>query len=153
MLCLDVTESRAIFTHGLTKVLNANKSRLLSRADRKLLRQLEESEGDVPFTLWLPLGERLSYCFSRSEITAAIEAAAIKALERLACQPIPPGRLLSSPSVPASVRSRAARSMLSLRGGKATAAKMRPLGFPNLVKARETLRRKAVECRAKADPQ
>ncbi|HEY6298163.1 MAG TPA: hypothetical protein VIW95_00845 [Candidatus Binatus sp.] len=35
------------------------------------------------------------------------------------------------------------RSMLAVGGGKATAAKMRALGFPNLVKAREALRRKA----------
>jgi hypothetical protein len=35
------------------------------------------------------------------------------------------------------------RSMLAMRGGKATAAKRRALGFPNLVKAREALRRKA----------
>ncbi len=33
--------------------------------------------------------------------------------------------------------------MLSMRGGKAKAAKMREIGFPNLVKAREALKRKA----------
>jgi hypothetical protein len=119
------------------------KSPHLNWADRKLLKQGEDSEGEVPFTIWLPIGGRLAFWFSRAEISAAIEAAATKALERLKRQPIPPGRLLASPGVPAKVRSGAARSMLSIRGGKATAAKMRALGFPNLVKAREARGRKA----------
>jgi hypothetical protein len=97
------------------------------------------------FTVWLPLGERVAFCFSRAEINAAIHAAATKAVARLARQRIPPGRLLASPGVPAKVRGRAARSMLAMRGGKATAVKMRALGFPNLVKAREALKRKTSE--------
>ncbi len=122
-------------------MLNANQSRLLSRADRKLLRQAEDAEG-ATFILWLPLGDRLAYCFSRAEIDAAVEAGAVKALERLKRQRIPPGRLLSAPGVPAEVRRRAARSLLAIRGGKAAADKQRALGFPNLVKAREALRLK-----------
>jgi hypothetical protein len=117
-----------------------HKSPHLNWADRKLLRQAEDAEG-ATFVLWLPLGDRLAYSFSRAEIEAAVQAGAVKALEQLKRQPIPPGRLLASPGVPAEVRSRAARSMLAMRGGKATAAKMRMLGFPNLVKAREALRR------------
>jgi len=119
-----------------------NQSPLLNRAARKLLKQLEESEGEVPFTLWLPIGDRLSFCFSRAEINAAIQAAATKAVARLARQPISPGRLLASQDVPAKLRSQAARSMLAMRGGRATAAKMRALGFPNLIKAREALNRR-----------
>jgi hypothetical protein len=119
-----------------------NQSPPLDRAVRRLLRQAEESEGAF-FTLWLPLGDRLAFWFSRAEINAAVEAGATKALERFARQPIPPGRLLSSPGVPVKVRSRAAHSMLAMRGGKATAAKMRVLGYPNLVKAREARKRVA----------
>jgi len=55
-----------------------------------------------------------------------------------------PGQLLARKNVPAELRSRAARSMLAMRGGRATAAKMRAAGFPNLVKAREALKRKAL---------
>jgi hypothetical protein len=118
-----------------------NQSRL-DRAARRLLRQAEESQGAF-FTLWLQLGDRLAFWFPRAEISSVIHTAAIKALERLARQPIPPGRLLAAPGVPAEDRSRAARSMLAMRGGKANAAKQRALGFPNLVKAREARKRKA----------
>jgi hypothetical protein len=58
-----------------------NQSRLLSRADRKLLRQAEDAEGVVPFTLWLRIGERLSYWFTHAEMIAVIQPAAVKALE------------------------------------------------------------------------
>jgi hypothetical protein len=122
--------------------LVVNQARLLSRAERKLLQQADDAEGAL-FSLWLPLGDRVAYCFSRAEICAAIHAAAIKAIARLARQPIPPGRFTGAPGVSAEVRSRAARSMLAMRGGKANAAKQRALGFPNLVKAREAKRRKA----------
>ena len=97
----------------------------VDRAERKL-------------TVWLKLSDRLCCWFSRAEITAAIEA-----LARLERQPIPPGRLLASPGVPREIRRKAARSMLAIRGGKATAANMRELGFPNLVKAREARKHRA----------
>jgi hypothetical protein len=41
-----------------------------------------------------------------------------------------------------------ARSMFAMRGGRATAAKMRAAGFPNLVKAREALQQKLTQKRA-----
>jgi hypothetical protein len=131
------------YTHsGCYHGLKVNQSPPLDRAARRLLTQAEEAEGAF-FTLWLPLGDRLAFWFSRAEINSVIHAAATKAVARLARQPIPPGRLLAASGVPAKVRSRAARSMLAMRGGKATAAKMSALGFPNLAKAREVLRRKA----------
>jgi hypothetical protein len=130
-----------------------SESPILNRAARKLLRQLEEAESETPFTIWLRLGDRLSFWFSRDEIDAAIQAAATKALERLRRQPISPGRVLASQDSPAKLRSQAARAMLAMRGGRATATKMRALGYPNLTKAREVRRRKAMERRTIADPQ
>lgn len=139
--CLDGDRKSRYTRSGPYHGLEVNHSPPLDRAARRLLRQAEESEGAF-FTLWLPLGDRLAFWFPRAEINSVISTAATKALELLARQPIPPGRLLASPGVPAEVRSRAARSLLAMRGGKANAAKQRALGFPNLVKAREAKRRK-----------
>jgi hypothetical protein len=52
------------------------------------------------------------------------------------------GQLLARHGVPDEVRSAAGRALLATRGGKATAAKMRALGYPNLIQAREALKRK-----------
>lgn len=125
---------------------------IINRSARRLLRQAEESEG-AAFTIWLPLGDRLAFWFPRAEIEAAIEAAATEALKRLAREPISPGRLLASEGVPAELRSQAARSMLAMRGGRARAAKMRAVRYPNLVKAREALKRKGSNAAGALDPE
>jgi hypothetical protein len=97
----------------------------------------------IPFVVMMPMGS-LPPWFRLREIESVIEDAAVKAVDRLWCrQGVRPGQLLARKNVPAELRSQAARSMLAMRGGRATAAKMRAVGFPNLVKAREALRRKA----------
>jgi len=75
-------------------------------------------------------------------VEAAVREAVTDAVARLAHGEATPGQLLARKDVPAEIRSQAARSMLAMRGGRATAAKMCPLGYPNLVKAREALRRR-----------
>jgi hypothetical protein len=77
------------------------------------------------------------------KVESVIREAAIDAVARLASVETSPGRILAHKNAPAELRSPAARSMLAMRGGKATAAKMRLLGYPNLVKAREAQKRKA----------
>ena len=96
----------------------------------------------IPFVVSLP-EDVVPTWFGLEEIEAVIRDAAIDAVARIARGQVNPGQLLARKDVPAELRSQAARSMLAMRGGKATAAKMRPLGYPNLVKAREALRRKA----------
>jgi hypothetical protein len=76
-------------------------------------------------------------------VEVAVREAVTDAVARLARGQATPGQLLARKNVPAELRSQAARSMLAMRGGRATAAKMRPLGYPNLIKAREALRHKA----------
>jgi hypothetical protein len=62
--------------------------------------------------------------------------------------PRKPYQLLGRRDLPPEVRSKAARSMLvGYRGAIALREKMKPLGYPNLVKAREAQRRKIAERR------
>jgi hypothetical protein len=90
----------------------------------------------------------IEYCppwLREHEIEAELTDAAWKRLAELWKRYPKAGQLLARHGVPPKVRSAAGRRLLATRGGKATAAKMRPLGYPNLAKAREVLRRKAVE--------
>ena len=59
------------------------------------------------------------------EIESIIQDSAVEAVNKLwyDCQ-ISPGRVLARKNVPPELRSQAARSMLAMRGGKATAEKM-----------------------------
>ena len=59
--------------------------------------------------------------------------------------PKKPYQLLSRRDLPPEIRSKAARSMLGYQGAIALREKMKPLGYPNLVKAREAQKRKAAE--------
>ena len=95
----------------------------------------------IPFVVSLP-EDVVPTWFGLEKIEAVIRDAALDAVARIARGQVNPGQLLARKDVPAELRSQAARSMLAMRGGRATAAKMRPLGYPNLVKAREALRRK-----------
>jgi hypothetical protein len=61
--------------------------------------------------------------------------------------PRKPYQLLGRRDLPPEVRSAAARSMLGYRGAIALREKMKPLGYPNLVNAREAQRRKNAERR------
>ena len=61
--------------------------------------------------------------------------------------PRKPYQLLGRRDLPPEVRSKAARSMMGYRGAVALREKMKPLGYPNLVKAREAQRRKVAERR------
>jgi hypothetical protein len=61
--------------------------------------------------------------------------------------PRKPYQLLGRRDLPPEIRSKAARSMLGYRGAIALREKMKPLGYPNLVKAREAQRRKVAERR------
>jgi hypothetical protein len=61
--------------------------------------------------------------------------------------PRKPYQLLGRRDLPAEIRSAAARSMLGYRGAIALREKMKPLGYPNLVKAREAQRLKVAERR------
>jgi hypothetical protein len=97
----------------------------------------------IPFVINLP-EDIIPMWFGMEKIHTVIREAAVDAVNRLARGQIKPGCLLGHNNVPAELRSQAARSMLAMRGGKATAAKMRKLGYPNLVKAREALKRKSV---------
>jgi hypothetical protein len=61
--------------------------------------------------------------------------------------PRKPYQLLGRRDLPPEIRSKAARSMMGYRGAIALREKMKPLGYPNLVKAREAQRRKVAERR------
>lgn len=58
-----------------------------------------------------------------------------------------PYQLLGRRDLPPEIRRKAARSMLGYRGAIALRNKMKPLGYPNLAKAREAQMRKAAERR------
>ncbi len=106
----------------------------------------------IPFVVMMPMGS-LPPWFRFREIESVIENAAVEAVDRLWYRPgVRPGQLPARKNVPADLRSQAARSMLAMRGGRATAAKMRANGFPNLVKAREALRQKLTQKRAEKRP-
>ena len=131
---------------GLTSVT------LLRRARRELVRSRRSLEAVgfketpastelIPFVVNIP---RVSFppWLREEEIELAVRQAVTDAVMRLGQRLVTPGQLLARKNVSAELRSQAARSMLAMRGGKATAAKMRDLGYPNLVKAREALKRK-----------
>ena len=61
--------------------------------------------------------------------------------------PRKPYQILGRRDLPPEMRSAAARSMMGYRGAIALREKMKPLGYPNLVKAREAQRRKIAERR------
>src|SRR5215813_8449276 len=113
----------------------------LSRARRELIRSRRNKEL-IPLVISIPAAKILPW-IKPEELDAAIYQAVTDAVTRLADREVTPGQLLARKNVPPELRSQAARSMLAMRGGRATAAKMRSLGFPNLVKAREALKRKA----------
>jgi len=97
----------------------------------------------IPFVVNIPRGS-IPPWLRDEEIQIAIHHAVTDAVTRLAQRIVTPGQVLGRKNIPAEIRSQAARSMLAMRGGKATAAKMRPLGYPNLVKAREALKHKPI---------
>jgi hypothetical protein len=95
----------------------------------------------IPFIVNLP-EDIVPKWLGLQKVETVIREAAIDAVARLASVEISPGRILAHKNAPAELRSQAARSILAMRGGKATAAKMRESGYPNLVKAREALKHK-----------
>lgn len=107
----------------------------LHRARRVLISSMRSKEL-IPFVVPIPAAN-IPPWVRPEELKATVYEAVTEAVTRLAQRRVTPGQLLARKNVPAELRSQAARSMLAMRGGKATAAKMRPLGFPNLVKARE----------------
>jgi hypothetical protein len=129
------------------------RSYFLNRATRELIKACKASAFATaktePFIVELPI-ESLPPWLRLEEIEAAINESALETLARLARRPVTPGEMLARKNVPPELRSQAARSMLAMRGGRATAAKMRAVGFPNLVNAREALRLRVAERRAKA---
>lgn len=114
---------------------------LLGRARRELIRSRRSKEL-IPFVVNIPAADIPPWIRS-DELEAAVYEAVTDAVTRFAQRLVTPGQLLARRNVPAELRSQAARSMLAMRGGKATAAKMRALGFPNLKKAREARSSKA----------
>jgi hypothetical protein len=116
----------------------------LGPARRELIRSLRGKEL-VPFVVNIPAADIPPWVGSE-ELKAAVCEAVTDAVTRLAQRIVTPGQLLARKNVPPELRSKAARSMLAMKGGRATAAKMRALGYPNLVKAREALKRKAARC-------
>jgi len=119
---------------------------------RKVLEEGAPPESEmVPFAAMIPAVD-LPPWYRFEEIESIIQESAVEAVNKLwyECQ-ISPGRILGRKNVPPELRSQAARSMLAKRGGKATAAKMKVLGYPNLIKAREALRRKAAETESSKD--
>src|SRR5215469_18655668 len=112
----------------------------LSRARRELIRSRRNKEL-IPFVVSIPAAQIPAWV-RPEELEATVHEAVADAVTRLAQRRVTPGQLLARKNVPPELRSKAARSMLAMRGGRATATKMRPLGFPNLVKAREALKRK-----------
>ena len=120
--------------------------RELGRAGRTLAavltRGAPSSTELVPFVLNLPI-KYLPPWWREKEIEAELEKAAMQKLLSLWRRKPTVSQLLARSGVPHEVRSAAGRALFATRGGKATAAQMRALGFPNLVKAREALKRKA----------
>src|SRR5215470_12281956 len=114
----------------------------LSRARRELIRSRRNKEL-IPLVVSIPAAQ-IPPWVRPEELEAAVHEAVTDAVTRLAQRRVTPGQLLARKNVPPELRSQAARSMLAMRGGRATATKMRPLGFPNLVKAREALNRERV---------
>jgi len=112
--------------------------------DAVLMRGAPASTEIVPIVLSVPV-DYLPPWWREQDIAAALEKAAFKKLLALWRQQPTPGQLLARRGVPDKVRSAAGRAMLAARVGKATAVKMRALGYPNLLKAREALRRKVQE--------
>lgn len=96
----------------------------------------------IPFVFNLPI-EFLPPWWREKEIEAELEKAARQKLLSLWRRKPTASQLLACRGAPDEVRSAAGRALFAVRGGKATAAKMREKGFPNLVKAREALKRKA----------
>jgi hypothetical protein len=102
----------------------------------------------IPFVINVP-AEDVPPWMPDAELHAAVCEAVRSAVTRLAARRATPGQLLARKNVPAEMRSKAAWSMLAMRGGSATAEKMRALGFLNLAKAREAFKRKAAKRRAR----
>ena len=84
-------------------------------------RYLDEISRDIPKELLL-LGDKLAVGLANLEGTTA---------------PKKPYQLLGRRDLSPEIRSKAARSMLGYQGAIALREKMKPLGYPNLVKARE----------------
>jgi hypothetical protein len=85
----------------------------------------------IPFIVNIPRGS-IPPWLRDEEVQIAIELAVTEAVTRLPQLIVTPGQVLARKNIPAEIRSQAARSMLAMRGGKATAAKMRKFGYPNL---------------------
>ena len=98
-------------------------------------RYLDEISRDVPAKLLL-MSAKLNVDLAELEGRSA---------------PRKPYQLLGRRDLPPEMRSKAARSMLGYRGAIALREKMKPLGYPNLAKAREVQRRKVAERRALAN--
>ena len=94
-------------------------------------RYLDEISRDIP--------ERLLLLSAKFDV-------ALADLER-GTAPRKPYQLLGRRDLPPEIRSKAARSMLGYRGAIALREKMKPLGYPNLVKTREARMRKVAERR------
>jgi L-alanine-DL-glutamate epimerase-like enolase superfamily enzyme len=94
-------------------------------------RYLDEISREIPAKLLL-LGAKFDVALADLEGRAAPQKAY---------------QLLGRRDLPTEIRSKAARSMLGYRGAIALREKMKPLGYPNLAKAREAQRLKAAEGR------
>ena len=119
--------------------------RKLGRAGRTLeavlLKGAPASAELVPIVLNVPV-DYIPRWWRERDIAAALEKGAWQKLLALWRHEPTAGQLLARRGVPDEVRSAAGRAMLATRGGKATAAKMRAAGFPNLVTARAALKLK-----------
>jgi|SRR5579885_274257 len=119
-----------------------------STAAMRLMNTLAEAESksvqepiEGVFIIRLPISERVRHFYKPTEITKTIQSAAEQAIARLEKRRIPACRMLRWEGATSEQKRAAARSMLGARGGKATAAKQREQGFPNLQKAQEAGRR------------
>jgi hypothetical protein len=119
----------------------------LARSLRRCIATIKANTRDadaVPFVVEL-LEKDIPPWLSDNQLREAVSMGVRDAVMALSKRRITPGHLLARKNLPPAVRSAAARAMLAMRGGRATAKKMSPLGYPNLVKAREALRCKVAE--------
>ena len=121
----------------------------------KRRRQRRTVIGPDDLLIHLPLPPKMTKARRRQIAQRAATQAIEQEVRRLARRPRSWGSILADPTATKEERSRAGKRQLCIRGGKAgakiTTPKMRKLGFPNLVKAREAKRQKR-EARARLIP-
>jgi hypothetical protein len=118
-----------------TTTLRHNAQKEIWAAFRRLVNKrklgLQTSPEMIPFIVEVSAQDIPPWVTDR-EIKDAVSEGVRAAVVRLGMKSsFTPGQLLARKSVPPWIRSRAARSMRAMRGGRATAAKMKALGYPN----------------------